>query len=1015
MAGVECPSCGRENPDGFLHCGYCGSPLGAPASPRRRLASLVFCDLVGSTALGERVDPESLQELMRLYFTEMREALERHGGSVEKFIGDAVVGVFGVPVAREDDALRACRAALEMQARVADLNVQLWQRFHTEIAVRIGVNSGEVVGSEETFVTGDAVNVAARLEQAAGPGEVLVGETTLRLARSAIRVDEVGPLVAKGKSEPLAAYRLLEVGETVRRPTTPLVGRHAELALLDRELEAVVSAPQCRLVTIVGDAGVGKSRLSAELLARIGNRARVVRGACLSYGEGITFWAVAQVVRALAGIRDEDSAEEARARVPQRIAQLIGLAEGSTTSDQTVEAVASFLAAAAADEPTVVLVDDIQWAEPALLDLLAGLPTRVGEAPILLLCLARPELLEARPDWPVTVRLEPLGAADVDELLDRLEAPAAVRVRLARTAGGNPLYAEELVAWVREGGELDEMPATLNALLGARLDRLEKQERDALERGAVEGEVFHQAAIVALSEEPARPSVPGELGQLERKELIRLAAASLVAGGIAYRFKHILVREAAYRATAKRLRAELHERFADWLERVAGERVGEYHEILGYHFEQAYRYREELGAVDPDAHLLAARAGHHLGAAGRRANDRADVRAASNLLRRGAALLPPDSVERLELLRHLAYAVNETGRMLEARAIAEELYQRATAIGERALAAHGRSYAIPNPFFDHEADGDAAAAGYTEVIDVFTELGDRAGLAQTIGRLARVHAFRGQRGLAIQWLERGYEHALACDDASTRRSVTYSLSHDLMLGPSPVGEALPRVEALLRTCRDDRVLEAALLRHRSVLLAMAGRFDESRECEGKAGPVLDDAGMESLSWAALDMASYACKLAGNREGAKRLLEMKWRVYPVENGKTHRLAMDAAGNLADRYCDEGRWSEAEAILARYRDVRTYDRVEARIAAHRGRTDEALALAERVVEGGERTDLLNRRADAWLTFAEVQRAAGLNGEADASVERAISLYEQKENVAGIALARGSAARSNGSSRT
>jgi class 3 adenylate cyclase/tetratricopeptide (TPR) repeat protein len=999
MAGVDCPSCARENPDGFLHCGYCGAPLSGPVSPRRRLASLVFCDLVGSTALGERVDPESLQELMRLYFAEMRAALERHGGSVEKFIGDAVVGVFGVPAGREDDALRACRAALEMQTRVAELNVHLWQRFHTELAVRIGVNSGEVVGSEETFVTGDAVNVAARLEQAAGPGEVLIGETTLRLARGAVRVEEIGPLVAKGKAEPLLAYRLLEVGEAVRHAATPLVGRQAELVAL----EGALSARECRLVTIVGDAGVGKSRLTAELLARIGERARVVRGACLSYGEGITFWAVAQVVRALAGIRDEDSVEEARARVPPRIAQLIGLAEGSTTAEQNADAVASFVAAAAGEQPLVIVVDDIHWAEPALLDLLARLPARVGEAPVVLLCLARPELLEARPDWPVTVRLEPLGAAEVDELLDRLAAPAAVRVRLAQTAGGNPLYAEELVAWVRDGGELDEMPTTLNALLGARLDRLEGTERDALERGAVEGEIFHQAAIVALSDEPVRPSVPSELGRLERKELIRLAAASLVAGGVAYRFKHILVREAAYRATAKRLRAELHERYADWLERGAGARLGEYHEILGYHFEQAYRYREELGAIDADARLLAARAGHHLGAAGRRANDRADVRAASNLLGRAAALLPPDSVERLEVLRHLAYAVGETGLLLESRAIAQELYERATAIGERALAAHGRSGAIPNPFFDDQADVEGAEAGYNELIEEFTELGDRAGLAEAARRLARVYAARGQRGLSIEWGETALEHATACGDMSTRLAVTFSLSQDLVGGPVPVAQALPRVEALLETCGDDRVLEAAVLCHRSVLLAMAGRFEEWRDCERRAGPVLREAAVESLSWGPLDHAAYACRLAGDREGAKRALEAKWRLYPVENGRTHKLAMNAAAGLADLYCDEGRWDDAEAILAEYRDVRRYERVEARIAAHRGRIDEALVLAQRAAEAGEGNEMLNVRARGWLTLAEVQRTAGLDPEADASIERAISLYEQKGNVAAIALVR------------
>jgi tetratricopeptide (TPR) repeat protein len=953
------------------------------------------------------VDPESLQELMRLYFAEMRGALERHGGSVEKFIGDAVVGVFGVPAAREDDALRACRAAVEMQARIGALNAELLLRFQTEIQVRIGLNSGEVVGSEETFVTGDAVNVAARLEQAAGAGEVLLGETTLRLVRDAVRVEELPPIEAKGKSERLAAFRLVHVGEPTRQAATPLVGRTAELLLLEHEVESALAVGRCRVLTIVGEPGVGKSRLADELLARVAGGARVARGACLSYGEGITFWAVAQVVRQLAAIRDEDSIQEARARVPQRIAQLVGLAEGSTTADQTAEAVAVFLADAAAERPLVVFVDDIHWAEPALLDLLGGLPARIGDAPVIVLCLARPELLETRPDWPVTVGLEPLDAAEVDALLDQLDAPASVRVRIAQTAGGNPLHAEELVAWVQEGGDLDEMPTTLNALLGARLDRLEGQERDALERGAVEGEIFHQAAIVELSEEPARRAVPAELGQLARKDLIRLAAASLVAGGIAYRFKHILVREAAYRGTAKRLRADLHERFADWLERVAGERVAEYHEILGYHFEQAYRYREELGAVDDEGRTLAARAAHHLGAAGRRANDRADVGAAANLLGRATTLLPVDSVERLRLLNHLAYAVDQTGRMLEARAIAQELFERASALGERALAAHGRSYAVPNPFFDHEADKETAEVAYTELIEVFTELGDHAGLAQATRRLALVHRTRGQRRVAIIWLEKALEHALASDDMSTRRAVVNSLANDMPLSPIPVEEALERIDQLLAISGDDRVLQAAITRHRGALLAMAGRFDESRECGRWADPILDEAGVESLSWGSLGSASYARFLAGDVDGAARAIAEKWHAYPVEDGKTQSLAISAAYVLANFYCDQGRWEDARRCIDAYPNARLENpsrlSAEGRIAAHLGSFEKALELAHRAVEGVERTDLLNDRAARWLGLAEVQRAAGLEADADVSLENAIRLFEQKGNVAAVALVR------------
>jgi predicted ATPase len=526
------------------------------------------------------------------------------------------------------------------------------------------VNSGEVVGSRETFVTGDAANVAARLEQAAGPGEVLVGETSYRLVRGAVRAEPVGPLEVKGKSGPLTAYRLLELSGMRLGAgwETGLVGRGEELALLQREFEQAVSERCCRLVMVVGEPGVGKSRLVTELAERIGSRAGVARGACLSYGEGITFWAVAQIVRELAGIGEQDSAEQAREKLPPRLAQLLGLSEGTTSADETNGAIAEFLAAAAGEQPLLVLVDDLHWGEPALLDLLERLPALVGEAPLVLVCLARPELLETHPDWPLTLRVEPLDATAVDALLEQLDAPPSVRVRIAQTAGGNPLFAEELVAWVREGGALEELPAGLNALLGARLDQLKPEARDALERGAVEGELFHEAAIVELSDEPARVSVPGELGQLARKDLIRLAAAGLVAGGIAYRFKHILVREAAYLATAKKLRALLHERYADWLEQLVGERVVEYHEIIGYHLEQAYRYRSELGTLDDRATTLASRAAAHLAAAGLRASDRGDYHAVANLLERALALGLTDPRARVRTEYELALYLQRSGR-----------------------------------------------------------------------------------------------------------------------------------------------------------------------------------------------------------------------------------------------------------------------------------------------------------------------------------------------------------------
>jgi hypothetical protein len=878
------------------------------------------------------------------------------------------------------------------------------------------VNSGEVVGSRETFVTGDAANVAARLEQAAGPGEVLLGETSFRLVRGAVRAEPLGPLEAKGKSDPLTAYRLLELSDDQSglRWESRLVGRSEEVAMLEREFEVAVSEQSCRLVTVVGEPGVGKSRLVAELAGRIVRHARVVQGACLSYGEGITFWAVAQVVRQLAEIRDEDSIEEARARVPQRIAQLVGLAEGSTTADQTAEAVAAFLGDAAAGRPLVVLVDDIHWAEPALLDLLGGLPGRIGDAPVIVLCLARPELLETRPDWPVTVRLEPLDAAEVDALLDQLDAPASVRVRIALSAGGNPLHAEELVAWVQEGGDLDEMPTTLNALLGARLDRLEGQERDALERGAVEGEVFHQAAIVALSEEPARPSVPGELGQLARKDMIRLAAASLVAGGIAYRFKHILVREAAYRGTAKRLRADLHERFADWLERVSGARVAEYHEILGYHFEQAYRYHEELGAVSAEGRALAARAAHHLGAAGRRANDRGDVYAGANLLSRAVALLPDDSRERLGLMLPYGYALYESGRALESKAVNQELYQRATALGERGVAAHALGlYTGSELLSDLELDYQVVRRINQEAIETFTELGDEVGLAMAMRRLGLICRYEAEEAQAAAWLERALVHADAGGDLTTRRMITQSLAMTLVGGPMPVRDAIARCKELREANRDDRVLEAVIQRCLAHLFAMAGCVDDAREYDRRSSRLLDQTNMRTPTHVSQVIAASMRELVGDRVGAERALQEKWfYVRDVVGVGAPRLRGRGRGTafiLANFYCDDGRWDKAEEIVAFYR--RTVDpsglkaaasalSLQARLAAHNGECLEAVRRAQLAVTMLEPTDALECRAESWLALAKVQQAVGDADAAGAAVGAATEIYERKGNVAAAA---------------
>jgi class 3 adenylate cyclase/tetratricopeptide (TPR) repeat protein len=575
-----CASCGHANGEGAKFCEQCGfSFAAAPAREReqRKTVTVLFCDVAGSTSMGETLDPERLRVLLARYFQRMKAIVESHGGTVEKFIGDAVMAVFGVPVVHEDDALRAVRAAAEMRDAVHGLGIQ----------AEIGVTTGEVVtGTEERLATGDAMNVAARLEQAAAPGEVLIGQPTLAIVRDSVEVEPVEPLDLKGKSEPVPAYRLLRVHEPPERQHEgAFVGRERELGILRQAWRRAQAERRCELVTVVGEAGVGKSRLVAELVS--GLEATTVLGRCLPYGEGITYWAVVEVLKQL-----DLKPSEAAAAVA--IGSLLGETETATSAEEIAWAFRKTLEQAAAELPLVVVFDDIQWGEETFLDLLEHVGLLSTGSSILLLCIARPELHERRQSWPLTLRLEPLGDEDVDLLISERVA-GALREKIARAAGGNPLFVEEMLAMAgEEEGEV-VVPPTLQALLAARLDQLEPAERSVLERGAVEGEIFHRGAVQALGTDDATQVTP-RLAALVRKQLIRPDRQQL-SGEDAFRFRHLLIRDAAYDGLPKAVRAELHERFADWLEEH-GAGVVELDELLGYHLERAYWYRVELGGDD---------------------------------------------------------------------------------------------------------------------------------------------------------------------------------------------------------------------------------------------------------------------------------------------------------------------------------------------------------------------------------------------------------------------------------
>src|SRR5437588_1048744 len=456
-------------------------------SAHRKVVTVLFCDVVGSTALGESVDPEALQGLLVRYMERMTAVVESHGGSVEKCIGDAVMAVFGVPAVHEDDALRACRAAVEMREALPELGLE----------GRIGLNSGEVLtGTEERLATGDAVNVAARLEQAAEPGEVLIGAGTVRLVGDAVELGVERRLELKGKAEAVTAYPLLAAaGEVSRRSDVPIVGRERERRALDDAWERVRSERACHLFTLLGAAGVGKSRLTAEFVASL-DRLPVVRGRCLSYGEGITYWPLVEVVLQL-DRRPSDL------RAAAAIASLLGESDVPATADEIAWAFRKLLEESA---PLVCVFDALHWAEPTFLDLVDHGADWSRDAPILLVCIARPELLDRRPTWAggklnaTTVLLEPLTAQETDELIELLlgdaELDEALLVRIREAAEGNPLFVEQMLAMVAESPNGDVVvPPTIQALLAARLDQLDASERGVLERGSVEGKIFHRGGV----------------------------------------------------------------------------------------------------------------------------------------------------------------------------------------------------------------------------------------------------------------------------------------------------------------------------------------------------------------------------------------------------------------------------------------------------------------------------------------------------------------------------------------
>jgi class 3 adenylate cyclase/tetratricopeptide (TPR) repeat protein len=1059
---ITCPSCGRESPDAFTFCPACGTALATSShGGTRATVTILFCDLVDSTSMGERLDPEALRAVMDRYFDEMRSAVERHGGVVEKYIGDAVMAVFGVPVVHEDDALRAVRAASEMRFSLARLDGELERDYGVRVGCRIGVHTGEVVTGDaaagERMVTGDAVNTAARLEQAARPGEILVGAPTYRLVRDAADVEAPRSIVAKGKDAELDTYPLLEVDGSAapraRRLRSPLVGRERELALLRQALDRVVADRECQLFTVLGPAGIGKSRLMEEFLASIPPETLVFRGRCLPYGEGITFFPVVEVVKQAAGLADFDeldaierkiaavlAREEAPDAIGGPVAQLLGAGSGASL-EETRWAIRRFLEAVAREHATIVVFDDIQWGEPAFLDVVDHVTDLARVSALLLVCMARPELLDERSGWgggkrnSTSILLEPLPESDsgllVENLLGAADVAPGIRERIVTAAGGTPLFVEEMLAMLIDEGyvepsgggwvvsrDLDQVPipATISALLSARLARLDAAERDVLARASVVGEEFFLGAVRALTSDGTPEGVSGAVTALVRKDLVR-PRPSRLPGEEAYAFRHLLIRDAAYDAIPKATRAELHERLADWLEEIAGDRLAEQEEIVGYHVARAHDLLVEVGPEDDRARALSGRAGERYAKAGRRAFARGDVAAAIDLLERSADLLPGDHPRLTRVLVDLADARFTTGETAAVREIVQRAIDTARRTGSSVdqADAHLADTSIRALMSPDDITPDERRDVATRAVDVFGRAGDAEGLSAAYMALSDVAWTIGDAGEQVATAERAIETsrgsfasitgegAIETSRGSFASIGTGAVTHlceGLWRGPVPCADALIRTERVIAESGGHRAAWSTAEGYAGLFLAMLGRFDDGRRRLDEALAVFEEMDSRWSLTGTVALQGMVSWVAGEHEVAERDIRVEFD-YHAEAGdmaNTVMLGCDLARPLLDLGRNDEVLELTDEIAANtpVYDVQTQCEWRARrgvALSRRGQADEAVALVEEAERIARTTDFLSMLADTMYAKAEVLREAGRRPEAASAARATVELFERK----------------------
>jgi class 3 adenylate cyclase/tetratricopeptide (TPR) repeat protein len=888
----------------------------------RKLASVLFVDIVDSTRLVTGSDPEVVRRRVTRFFDLVSSCVEQHGGKVEKFAGDSVMAAFGVPQAHEDDALRAARAALAMRAAVDDLQLE----------ARIGIEAGEVVvdGTESTFATGEAVNLAARLQEAARPGEILVGPTAYRLAAGGLVVEDAGPLELKGIDGPLRAWRVVDMLDGPGRPLgprAPLVGRDDELELLENTLKRSLRDKRAHLFTIYGEAGVGKSRLAREFLDGV-ERASVLMGRALPYGEGVTYWPLGEMVKAAAGISDDDPLEEAFEKLreccaEEAVADVLGLAaglmealEGERSPQEIAWAAREVMQGIAEVQPLILLFEDIHWAEAPLLDLIEHLADWV-RAPLLILCLARPELLDARPGWgggrvrSTAIELEALSEEESAELVEQLlsqlagasgERPTWLPQEALERAEGNPLFVEETIRMLVESGSgngsADRVPDTLQALIAARIDNLDPSAKTLLQRGAVIGRVFWRGALEHLS--PDVEDHESLLEDLLQREFLLREARSSISGEVAYRFKHALIREVAYTGLAKLSRAQYHARFAQWLEERTGEELVE---IRAYHLDQSVEFLTELEGAPPED--LAQETAAALVKAAKRAIAREAYPNARTLALRALELRPTLGARyvaaraawrlqdwgavQVEMVKVREQAREEGDRVYEALAL--------TALGEASI----------------KRDGDAAHARVLvdEALELLPRDSEAVAHFDALTARAVVGAWLGANDDYVRYMERAYVIALDAGrkDLQTIAAQALASAHIVRLELDEAEILLTRALELAGESGSVRARMSATLSYAG-FLKQKGELDAAETMMEEIRDSAEELGLEPVLAGSLLKLGWLARARGDLKRSEKHFREALRITSARGDRG--LEPDYQAALATTLADLGKIDEAERL-------------------------------------------------------------------------------------------------------